>query len=165
MNFKFFQILIVLFVFAAPVQASENGFDLTRTNTYGEFGGLGIEVAMKGGVVKIYKVIEGAPAKDAGLRVGDIITHVEGESVKSKSLKKVLEEIRGEPGTQVKITGLRSDNDEPVDFSVTREILKKPSASIDQSDDYLQFVLFFIAAAIAFLLYKRQGIKKDSESE
>ena len=75
-----------------------------QTSTRGEFGGLGIEVTMENGLVKIVSPIEGTPAARADLKSGDLISHVDGRSLKDKTLLKAVRELRGEPGSEVTLT-------------------------------------------------------------
>ncbi len=70
-------------------------------HTKGEFGGLGIEITMEEGLVKVISPIEGTPAERAGLKAGDLISHVDGEPVKGKTLIQAVRKMRGRPGTQI----------------------------------------------------------------
>jgi carboxyl-terminal processing protease len=75
-----------------------------QTSTRGEFGGLGIEVTMENGLVKIVSPIEGTPAARANLKSGDLITHVDGRPIKGKILIHAVRELRGPPGSEVALT-------------------------------------------------------------
>ncbi len=79
-------------------------------STKGEFGGIGIEVSAEDGVVKVVAPIEDTPAHRVGLRSGDLITHVDGESIKGKGLMHAVNRMRGEPGTRIRLTINRAGN-------------------------------------------------------
>ncbi|MEK9751912.1 MAG: S41 family peptidase [Rhodospirillaceae bacterium] len=91
-------------------------FNESLIHTKGEFGGLGIEVTMQDGVVKVVAPIEDTPAAKAGVAAGDLITHVDGESIKGLSLSQAVRRMRGAPGTSIKLTLQRKDT---ADFDVT----------------------------------------------
>jgi len=91
--------------------------------TRGEFGGLGIEITMEEGLVKVISPIENTPAERAGLKAGDLITHVDGDPVKGKTLAQAVKRMRGKPGTVIQLTIRRQGRDDfPV--SLTRAIIK-----------------------------------------
>lgn len=91
--------------------------------TRGEFGGLGIEITMEDGLVKVISPIEGTPAAAAGMKAGDLITHVDGEPVKGKTLAQSVKRMRGRPGTSIVLTVRRKGRS---DFPITiiRAIIK-----------------------------------------
>jgi len=88
--------------------------------TRGEFGGLGIEVTMEGGYVKVVSPIDDTPAYRAGVKTGDLITHIDGEPVLGLTLNDAVERMRGSIGTSIKLTILR-EGAEPFDVSITRD--------------------------------------------
>lgn len=91
--------------------------------TKGEFGGLGIEITMEDGLVKVIAPIEGTPAEQAGLKAGDLITHVDGEAIKGKTLLQAVKRMRGRAGTQISLTIRRAGfGDFPI--TLTRAIIK-----------------------------------------
>ncbi len=95
----------------------------SQVTTSGEFGGLGIEIKMTDGLIEIISPMVDTPAFRAGLKPGDLITHVEGDSIKSMSLGDAVHRLRGKPGTNVEITILRKGAGSfPV--TVTRAIIK-----------------------------------------
>lgn len=98
-------------------------FNEMRVQTQGAFGGLGIEVTMEGGLVKVVSPIDETPAARAGLEPGDLITHLDGEQVLGMSLSQAVEKMRGAVGTQIRLTVRRPDR-EPFDVTVTREVIK-----------------------------------------
>ena len=98
-----------------------------REGTEGKFVGLGIEINQsEEGYVRIVTPIEDAPAARAGIRAGDLITHVDGAAVKDMELDEAIKRMRGEPHTKVVLTVLRKDAPAPLSFTITRdEIVQK----------------------------------------
>lgn len=94
-----------------------------QVQTKGEFGGLGIEVTMDNGVVKVVSPIDDTPAAKAGLQAGDLIFALDGEPVQGLTLQEAVEKMRGKVGTPIKISVRRAGKD-PFDVSLTREIIK-----------------------------------------
>ena len=94
-----------------------------QVTTKGEFGGLGIEVTMEDGKVKVVSPIEDTPAFRAGLESGDLITHVDGEPIKAKHILLAVKKLRGTPGTDVRLTISRKGQ-APFDVTITRAIIK-----------------------------------------
>ena len=92
-------------------------------NTRGEFGGLGIEVTMEGGWVKVVSPIDDTPAFRAGLQPGDFITHLDGEPVQGLSLSEAVERMRGAVNTDIKLT-IRRNGAAPFDVKLTRAVIK-----------------------------------------
>ncbi len=101
----------------------EDNKDL-HEQTKGEFGGLGIEITMEMSVVKIIAPIEGTPAERAGIKAGDYIIKIEGETVVGMSITDVVKKLRGKPGTKVEITVIRKGERAPLDVKLEREIIK-----------------------------------------
>ena len=98
-------------------------FDEMKVQTQGAFGGLGIEVTMDGGLVKVVSPIDDTPAAKAGLQPGDLITHIDGEQVLGLTLADAVEKMRGQVGTPIKLTIRRADR-EPFDVTLKREVIK-----------------------------------------
>lgn len=94
-----------------------------QVQTRGEFGGLGIEVTLENGYVKVVSPIDGTPAFRAGIQPGDVITHLDGESVLGLTLAQAVEKMRGAPKTDLKLT-IRRGTESPFDVTVTRDIIK-----------------------------------------
>lgn len=97
-------------------------FDDMRVQTRGEFGGLGIEVTMEDGYVKVVSPIDDTPAADAGLEPGDLITHLDGEAVLGLTLSEAVERMRGKVGTTISLSIRRVDQ-EPFDVEITRAVI------------------------------------------
>jgi carboxyl-terminal processing protease len=98
-------------------------FDEMKVQTQGAFGGLGIEVTMEGGLVKVVSPIDDTPAYKAGIEPGDLITHLDGEQVLGMSLPDAVEKMRGPAGSSIKLTIRRADR-EPFDVTLTRSVIK-----------------------------------------
>ena len=102
---------------------SKDDFSELRIGTTGKFGGIGIEITMEDGFVKIITPIDDTPAQKAGLKAGDLVIEVQDVSLKDKSLNDAVKLMRGEPGTKVKIKILREKAKQPLDFELTRQII------------------------------------------
>ncbi len=100
------------------------GFEDMRVQTRGEFGGLGIEVTMEEGFVKVVAPIDDTPAARAGLQANDFITHIEDESVLGMTLSDAVDRMRGPVQTDVTVTILREGEPEPFEVTLTRETIK-----------------------------------------
>jgi carboxyl-terminal processing protease len=106
-----------------------------RDQTRGEYGGLGIEVTSEDGVVKVISPMDGTPAATAGLKAGDYITAVNGESVLGLSVNDAVKQMRGKPGETVTLTIAREKSD-PFDVKLVREVIKPKSATAKMEGDY-----------------------------
>lgn len=95
-----------------------------RTQTRGEFGGLGIEVTQEEGFVKVVSPMDGTPADEAGVEAGDFITHVDGESLLGLTLDQAVDMMRGPVGSEIIITIAREGTPEPFDISIIRDTIK-----------------------------------------
>ena len=93
-------------------------------DTRGEFGGLGIEVTMESGLVKVVSPIDDTPAFRAGVQAGDYVTHLDGEAVMGLSLNEAVERMRGKVNTKIKLTIRRADVADAIDIEITRAIIK-----------------------------------------
>ncbi|HSF93921.1 MAG TPA: S41 family peptidase [Thermohalobaculum sp.] len=99
-------------------------FQEMREQTKGEFGGLGIEVTMENGFVKVVAPIDDTPAALAGLESGDFITHIDGESVLGLSLSEAVDKMRGPVGSEIVVTISREGAEEPFDVTIVRDTIK-----------------------------------------
>lgn len=102
---------------------SPKNFRDMQVQTRGEFGGLGIEVTMENGYVKVVSPIDDTPAFRAGLKPNDLITHLDGEQVQGLTLSEAVEKMRGKVGSDLKLT-IRREGREAFDVSVTRAVIK-----------------------------------------
>ena len=102
---------------------SPESFDEMQVQTRGAFGGLGIEVTMEDGFVKVVSPIDDTPAARAGIEAGDFVTHLDGESILGLTLGEAVERMRGEVGTDIVLTIVREGADEPLEIAVTRDVI------------------------------------------
>jgi len=102
-------------------------FKEMKVNTRGEFGGLGIQVSMEAGFVKVISPIDDTPAYRAGIEAGDYITHLDGETVQGMTLAEAVDKMRGKVGADIKITVRRKGTPEPFDVTITRAVIKVTS--------------------------------------
>jgi carboxyl-terminal processing protease len=112
-----------------------SNFQDMRDQTRGEYGGLGLEVTSEDGVVKVITPMDDTPAARAGLKAGDYITAVNGESVLGLSVNDAVKEMRGKPGETVTLTIAREKTD-PFDVKLVREVIKTKTASAKMDGDY-----------------------------
>jgi carboxyl-terminal processing protease len=100
-----------------------DAFEEMRVQTKGEFGGLGIEVTMENGLVRVVSPIDDTPAYNAGVQAGDYISHIDDEPVMGLNLSDAVEKMRGKPGSTIKVTILREGASEPIDISMQRAVI------------------------------------------
>jgi carboxyl-terminal processing protease len=98
-----------------------------RIGTQGEFGGLGIEVTMEDGFVKVVAPIDNTPAKRAGVQAGDLIVRLDDKPVKGMSLNEAVQVMRGEPGTSIELTIVREGRDQPLVVTIKRDTIEVES--------------------------------------
>jgi carboxyl-terminal processing protease len=111
-----------------------------QLQTRGEFGGLGIEVTVEDGVLKVMALIDGAPAVKAGLMANDIITHLGEKPVQGLTLDQVFEKMRGPVNTKIKLTIMREGQDKPVEVWITRKIIHLRSVRSRIEGDDVGFI-------------------------
>src|SRR6202163_3484308 len=95
-----------------------------QVQTRGEFGGLGIEVTMENGIVKVVSPIDDTPASKAGLQANDLITHLDSEQIVGLTLEQAVEKMRGPVNTPITLTIVRKGVDDPFDVKVMRDIIR-----------------------------------------
>ena len=120
-------------------------FNEMQTETSGEFGGLGIEVSMEGGVVKVIAPIDETPASRAGVKAGDFIVRIDGEQVQGKTLMEAVNLMRGPVGSPIEITIIRKGLKKAKVFKITREIIEIKSVRarlIENEIGYLRLRAF-----------------------
>jgi carboxyl-terminal processing protease len=98
-----------------------------QEGTSGEFGGLGIEVGMEDGYVKVISPIDGTPAEQAGIKAGDLIIKLDEKSVRGMSLNDAVDIMRGKPGSDIILTIVREGEEKPFDVTITRAIITAQS--------------------------------------
>ncbi|NOZ26006.1 MAG: S41 family peptidase [Nitrospirae bacterium] len=111
-----------------------------QIDTRGEFGGLGIQIGIKKGMLTVIAPIEDTPAWKAGIKAGDKIIKVDGESTRDMTLFEAVKKMRGPRGTDVTITIMREGWKEPRDFTITRDIIKIKSVRYKVVDDGIGYV-------------------------
>ena len=104
-------------------------FKEMQTDTSGEFGGLGIEIGMEAGVVKVISPIDGTPAEKAGIKAGDYIVKIGKEQVQGKSLMEAVKLMRGPVGTAIELTVRRKNVKKPLEFKIIRKKIEIQSVS------------------------------------
>ena len=114
-------------------------FKYMNEQTKGKFGGLGIEVTMENGVVKVVSPIDDTPAAKAGIKAGDYITDIDGESVIGQTLNEAVDKMRGKVGTKVKLTIQRAA-EKPFDVKIKREEIKIQSVTSDVKNDDIAYI-------------------------
>ncbi len=116
-----------------------------QAGTQGEFGGLGIEVTMEDGLVKVVSPIEDSPAYKVGLKPGDLVMKLDDEQVRGMTLNDAVKIMRGKPGTDITLTILRKNVDQPLTFKITRDIIKSQSVKnkyIEKDYGYVRITQF-----------------------
>jgi carboxyl-terminal processing protease len=98
-----------------------------QVQTRGEFGGLGIEVTMEDGLVKVVAPIDETPAAKAGVMANDIITHLDNEAVQGLTLNQAVDKMRGPVNTKIKLTIMRKGADRPIEVTIVRDIIRVKS--------------------------------------
>ena len=98
-----------------------------QEGTSGEFGGLGIEVGMEDGFVKVIAPIDDTPAERAGVEAGDLVIRLDDTPVKGMSLQDAVKVMRGEPGTDIVLTIVREGLDRPIRITITRDVIRVTS--------------------------------------
>ncbi len=106
------------------IYLNPRSFEDVQIQTRGEFGGLGIEVTMENGLVKVIAPIDDTPAQRAGIESGDLVTHLDDEPVLGLTLEQAVEKMRGPVDSEIKLTILRRGLDEALDIPITRAIIK-----------------------------------------
>lgn len=114
-----------------------SSFEDLQINTTGEFGGLGIEVAMDNGFVRVVSPIDGTPAERGGVEAGDLIIKLDETAVKGLSLGDAVEKMRGPKGSKITLTIVREGVDQPMEITLTRDIIKVNSVRSEiMQDDF-----------------------------
>lgn len=135
------------------VYLTEDSFEDLQESTSGEFGGLGIEVGMEDGFIKVIAPIDGTPADKAGLKTGDLIIKLDEQAVQGMAMDEAIELMRGEKGTPITLTILRKGIDAPFEVTVIRDIIKVQSVRseiLDESFGYVRIAQFQAETANQF---------------
>ena len=115
-------------------------FKELQVGTQGEFGGLGIEVGMEDGLVKVVSPIEDTPAFQAGIKTGDLIFKLDDTLVKGLTLNDAVKHMRGKPGSKITLTVLRKSETQPLTFTLTRAVIKVKSIKSKMAEPGYGFV-------------------------
>ncbi len=118
---------------------NEEGYREVRVNTKGQFGGIGIEVSMQDNRVIVVSPIEDTPGYKAGILAGDIITHIDGESIIGLSLSQAVSKMRGEVNVPITLTIRRQKVKKPIEIKVIRDVIKIRSVR-SQTDDGIGYL-------------------------
>ncbi|MCP5110980.1 MAG: S41 family peptidase, partial [bacterium] len=135
-----------------------------RVGTRGEFGGLGIEVGLEDGFVKVIAPIDDTPAQRAGMQAGDLIIRLDGKPVKGMSLNEAVNIMRGKPGTSISLTFIREGVDKPVELKIERDVIHVASVKsrmLEPGFAYLR-VSHFQARTTADLLKAVGKLKSEA---
>jgi carboxyl-terminal processing protease len=111
-----------------------------QVQTRGEFGGLGIEVTMEDGLIKVVTPIDETPAAKAGIMANDIITQLDGEQVQGLTLNQAVEKMRGPVNTKIKLTIMRKGQDKPIEVSITRDVIRVKAVRANVEGDDVGYI-------------------------
>jgi len=111
-----------------------------QVQTRGEFGGLGIEVTMEDGLIKVVAPIDETPAAKAGVQANDIIVKLDDEQVQGLTLNQAVEKMRGPVNTKIKLTIMRKGQDKPIEVSITRDIIRVRSVRSEVEGDDVGYI-------------------------
>lgn len=138
-----------------------------KIGTTGKFGGLGIQVGMEDGFVKVISPIDDTPAYRAGLEAGDLIIRLDDKSVKGMTLNDAVKIMRGDPGTDIKLTVIREGADKPLPFTVTRDIISVKSVKsriLEPDYGYIR-ISNFQSKTARDLVSELSKLKKENDDE
>ena len=144
---------------------SPENFGNMQTETSGEFGGLGIEVGMEAGVVKVITPIDNTPASKAGLKAGDYIVKINNTQVQGKSLMEAVDLMRGPVGSSIEITVRRRGIKKALIFNITREIIEVQSVKFELIDNNVGYIRLtsFNENSSSQIKEKISNLKKDNK--
>lgn len=135
-----------------------------QVGTTGQFGGLGIEVGMEDGFVKVIAPIDDTPAQRAGVKAGDLIIRLDDTPVKGMSLNDAVKVMRGKPGTGIELTIVREGLDKPIQVTITRDIIKVKSVKqrmLEPGYGYLR-ISQFQSKTSDYLMNAMDDLKKEN---
>lgn len=119
---------------------NSKSFQEMQVQTKGEFGGLGIEVTMENGLVKVVSPIDDTPAYRAGIQAGDLISYIDGEQVMGLTLSEAVERMRGPVNTKIVITVLRDGEKEPLEVTIVRDVIRIHTVRSHMEGDDIGYV-------------------------
>ncbi|MDO5058996.1 MAG: S41 family peptidase [Neisseria sp.] len=138
-----------------------------KEHTSGEFGGLGMEIGAEDGFIKVVAPIEDTPAERAGIKSGDFITKINGESTRGLSVHKAVKKMRGTPGTKITLTISRKNADKPITVKLTRAIIKVKSVRhklLEPGYGYIR-ITQFQTPTVEALAKAAQELRKENGGE
>jgi carboxyl-terminal processing protease len=142
-------------------------FKELQVGTTGQFGGLGIEVGMENGFVKVIAPIDDTPAQRAGIKAGDLIIRLDDSPVKGMTLSDAVKVMRGKPGTDIELTIVRDGLDKPLQITITRDIIKVRSVksrTLEPGYGYLRISQFQSKTA-DYLVDAIAKLRKDNDGK
>ncbi len=142
-------------------------FNELRIGTSGEFGGLGIEVGMEDGFVKVVSPIDDTPAARAGMQTGDLIIRLDDKPVKGLSLNEAVKLMRGKPGSDINLTVVREGEDKPLKVTITRAVIQVTSVKnriLEEGYGYVR-VSHFQTKTTADMLKAIEKMKSETDGE
>ncbi len=145
---------------------NQEAFRELQIGTQGEFGGLGIEVTMEDGFVRVVAPIDGTPAARAGVRSGDLIVRLDDKPVKGMTLNEAVQKMRGEPGTDIELMIVREGEDKPLNITITRDTIEVTSVDsriLEPGYGYLR-VSHFQTNTQAAVDEAIRGLKDEAEN-
>lgn len=142
-----------------------DAYNELRIGTSGEFGGLGIEVGIEDGFIKVISPIDDTPAQRAGIESGDLIIRINDTPAKGLSLNEAVKLMRGKPGSKIKLTVIRGDQDRPLKISIIRAVIKVNSIKSRMLDPGFAYVRItqFQSNTGENLIQAVSELKKDNE--
>ena len=145
---------------------SAKSFRDMQVQTRGEFGGLGIEVTMENGVIKVVSPIDETPAAKAGLQANDLITHLDNDQIQGLTLEQAVEKMRGPVNTPINLTIIRKGRDEPFDIKIVRDVIRinavKSRMEAEGEVGYVK-ISTFNEQTHANLVKQVEALKKDNK--
>jgi carboxyl-terminal processing protease len=130
-----------------------------QVRTRGEFGGLGIEVTMEDGLIKVVSPMEDTPASKAGILANDIITNIDDQAVQGLSLNQAVDKMRGPVNTRIRLKILRKGHDKPIDVALVREIILVRSVRAHTEADDIAYIRL-----TAFDEQTTEGLKREIDN-
>lgn len=123
---------------------NEKNFEEMQVTTKGEFGGLGIEVTMDNGFVKVVSPIDDTPASRAGIQPGDYVTHIDGKPVVGLSLNEAVDKMRGKVGSKIDLVLRRENVPDPIELTIVRDVIKIQSVRqrVEGNIGYIRITTF-----------------------
>src|SRR5438093_2711916 len=115
-------------------------FQDMQIQTTGKFGGLGIEVTIEDGLIKVVAPIDETPAAKAGIMANEIITHLDDEAVQGLTLNQAVEKMRGPVNTKIKLKVMRKGQDKPVEISITRDVIRVRSVRSNMNGEDIGYI-------------------------